>query len=123
MKRSLPADAEAEASVGSPPPLLDAHVLLRALQAVRDGDFAVRLPGDWTLLEGKIADCFNDIVVATQEMANELARVGQVVGKEGKTRQRMRFARPRGAWAEMQISYNTLIDDLVRPTTEMTESC
>ena len=121
MKRALPADAEGMASVGSPPPL-DPHVLLRALQAVRDGDFTVRLPGDWTLLEGKIADCFNEIVASTQEMAHELARVGQVVGKEGKTRQRMRFARPRGAWAEMQISYNTLIDDLVRPTTEMTRA-
>src|SRR5262245_20612156 len=96
--------------------------LLRALQAVRDGDFSVRLPGDWTLVEGKLADCFNDIVASTQEMAQELARVAQVVGKEGKTRQRMRFARPRGSWAEMQVSYNTLIDDLVRPTTDMTRA-
>ena len=71
---------------------------------------------------GKIADRFNDIVVANQEMARELERVGQVVGKEGKTRQRMRFARPRGAWGEMEVSFNTLIDDLLRPTTEVTRA-
>jgi hypothetical protein len=33
--------------------------LLRALQAVRDGDFTVRLPGDQTGIAGKVADTFN----------------------------------------------------------------
>ena len=73
------------------------RALLDALQAVADGDFSVRLPGDWTGVEGKIADCFNDIVAANQKMAKELARVGQAVGREGKTRQRMRFDRSDGA--------------------------
>ena len=104
------------------PDSLDRRALMTALQAVADGDFSVRLPGDWTGLEGKIADRFNDIVAANQKMAEELARVGQVVGREGKTRQRMRFARSGGAWGEMQVSFNTLIDDLVRPTTEVTRA-
>jgi HAMP domain-containing protein len=55
-------------------------------------------------------------------MAKELARVGQAVGREGKTRQRMRFDRSDGAWGEMQVSCNTLIDDLVRPTIEVTRA-
>ena len=63
--------------------------LLSALQAVRDGDFSVRLPGHWTGVEGKIADTFNDIVAANAKMADELERVGTVVGKQGKTRQRV----------------------------------
>ena len=75
----------------------DRRALLDALEAVADGDFSVRLPGDWTGLDGKIADRFNDIVAANQKMAEELARVGQVVGREGKTRQRMRFDRVRTA--------------------------
>ena len=62
------------------------RLVLASLQAVRDGDFSVRLPGDWTGLEGKIADTFNEIVAANQKMAQELKRVGQVVGKEGRTR-------------------------------------
>ncbi|MGC1786083.1 MAG: hypothetical protein WA718_05035, partial [Terriglobales bacterium] len=37
-------------------------VILASLQTMRDGDFSVRLPGNWTGLAGKIADTFNDIV-------------------------------------------------------------
>ncbi|TAH38144.1 MAG: response regulator [Planctomycetota bacterium] len=101
---------------------LDLNLLLAGLQAVRGGDFTVRLPGDWTGLEGKIADAFNDIVAANEKMARELSRVGQVVGKEGRTRQRARFHQSRGAWGEMETSINTLIDDLLRPTTEVTRA-
>jgi HAMP domain-containing protein/CheY-like chemotaxis protein/signal transduction histidine kinase len=96
--------------------------LLHALQAVRDGDFSVRLPGDWTGLEGKIADTFNEIVAANAKMAGELERVGRVVGKQGKTRQRVKFGRLSGAWGEMETSVNTLIDDLLWPTTEVTRA-
>ena len=96
--------------------------LLSALQAVRDGDFSVRLPGDWTGIEGKIADTFNEIVASNARMASELERVGTVVGKQGKTRQRVKFGRPTGAWGEMEASVNTLIDDLLWPTTEVTRA-
>src|SRR5215470_16337564 len=75
------------------PDVLDRQVLLGVLQAVADGDFSVRLPGHWIGLEGKIADRFNDIVASNQQMARELSRVGEVVGKHGKTQQRVRFAR------------------------------
>ena len=63
--------------------------LLRALQAVRDGDFSVRMPSDQTGLPGKLADTFNEIVSANQRMARELERAGQAVGKEGRTRHRV----------------------------------
>src|ERR1700722_8432027 len=69
----------------------DLSVVLAALQTMRDGDFSVRLPGSWTGLAGKIADTFNDIVGANQQMAQELNRVGQGVGKEGRTRERTQF--------------------------------
>src|SRR5919199_1352587 len=98
------------------------RVVLSGLQAMRNGDFSVRLPGDWTGLEGKIADTFNEIVAANQQMAQELQRVGQVVGKEGKTRERTRFHQSKGAWGEMEVSVNTLVGDLLRPTTEVTRA-
>src|ERR1700733_1942983 len=60
--------------------------LLQALQAMRIGDFSVRLPGNQTGLEGKIADTFNEIVAANERMARQLDHVGQLVGREGKTR-------------------------------------
>ncbi|HYC53961.1 MAG TPA: HAMP domain-containing protein [Candidatus Binatia bacterium] len=89
---------------------------------MRAGDFSVQLPGDWAGMNGKIADTFNDIVEANLKMSQELKRLGQVVGREGKTRQRARFDMHRGAWGEMEGSVNTLIDDLLRPTTEVTAS-
>src|SRR5207248_10109445 len=73
-------------------------------------------------LPGKIADTFNDIVAANQQMEEELKRVGQVVGKEGRTRKRAKFQESRGAWDEMEVSVNTLVEDLLRPTTEVTRA-
>ena len=55
--------------------------LLQALQAMRSGDFSVRMTGDHLGIEGKIADTFNEIVAANQRMAQQLERVGQVVGR------------------------------------------
>ena len=97
-------------------------VVLAALQSMRDGDFSARLPVGWTGLSGKIADTFNEIVATNQQMAQELTRVGQVVGKEGRTRERARFYQLRGAWGEMEGSVNTLVEDLMRPTTEVTHA-
>jgi HAMP domain-containing protein/CheY-like chemotaxis protein/GAF domain-containing protein len=96
--------------------------ILAGLQTMRDGDFSVRLPVAWTGLQGKIADTFNEIVAANQQMARELKRVGQAVGKEGKTRERTRFQQLRGSWGEMEVSINTLVEDLLRPTTEVTRA-
>src|ERR1700732_3744503 len=47
------------------------QALLYALQAMRFGDFSIRLPGDQTGLQGKIADTFNDIVAAKVDSAIE----------------------------------------------------
>src|SRR3984893_13410674 len=103
-------------------PAADLSVILAGLRTMRDANFAVGLPGSWTGLEGKIADTFNDIVAANQQMAQELKRVGQVVGKEGRTRERTRFHESRGAWGEMEVSVKTLVEDLLRPTTEVTRA-
>ncbi|MGA2906979.1 MAG: HAMP domain-containing protein [Terracidiphilus sp.] len=96
--------------------------ILQSLQTMKDGDFSVRLPVTWTGLPGKIADSFNEIVTANEQMALELKRVGQVVGKEGRTRERIRVEQRRGAWNDMEVSVNTLVEDLLRPTTEVTQT-
>ena len=75
--------------------------LLHALQAMQVGDFSVRMPGSETGILGKIADTFNEIVAANERMAQQLERVGQRVGKEGKTRQRVHFGSSTGAWGEI----------------------
>src|SRR5579884_2955174 len=101
---------------------VDLHQMLQALQTVRMGDFSVRLPSHGTGLAGKIADTFNEIVAANERMARQLEHVGQAVGREGKTRQRVKLALPHGAWGEMEDSVNTLIDDLLWPTTAVTQA-
>ncbi|HEY0182191.1 MAG TPA: HAMP domain-containing protein, partial [Rhodopila sp.] len=101
---------------------VDPHELLVALQAMRTGDFSVRLRTDQTGLAGKIADTFNDIVAANERMADQLELVGQVVGREGRTRQRVDFGLSNGAWGEMRSSVNMLIEDLLWPITEVTRT-
>jgi HAMP domain-containing protein/CheY-like chemotaxis protein/signal transduction histidine kinase len=100
----------------------DLTLILAGLQTMRDGDFSVRLPGSWTGLAGKVADTFNEIVAANQQMAQELKRVGQAVGKEGKTREHAKFRGSHGAWGEMEVSVNALVEDLLRPTNEVTRA-
>ncbi|MFL5033055.1 MAG: HAMP domain-containing protein, partial [Xanthobacteraceae bacterium] len=117
-----PVVTSANGDAGAAGESVDLHELLEALQAVRVGDFSVRLPGDRVGIAGKIADTFNEIVGTNQRMAQQLDRVGAVVGREGKTRHRVKFGLARGAWGEMEQSVNTLIDDLLWPTTEVTRA-
>jgi len=99
---------------------LDLNHLLYALQAMRVGDFSVRIASNQLGIEGKIADTFNEIVAANERMAKQLEQVGQIVGRDGKTRQRVRLGLSGGSWGEMESSVNTLIDDLLWPTREVT---
>jgi len=101
---------------------LDHQDLLDALNAMQSGDFSVRLPGSLTGVAGKICDAFNSIVAANERMAQQLEHVGEVVGRQGKTRTRVRFGLSDGAWADMEGSVNTLIDDLLWPTTAVTRT-
>ncbi len=100
----------------------DLNELLRALQAMRMGDFTVRMAAESTGLLGKIADTFNEIVTSNQHMARQLEQVGQLVGKEGRIRQRLRLGLATGSWGEMENSVNALIDDLLWPTIEATRT-
>src|SRR5262245_27626765 len=69
-----------------------AYELLHALQAVKVGDFSVRMAADQHGVLGKIADAFNEIAAANERMAQQLERVGQDVGRDGKIRRRVKFS-------------------------------
>ncbi|HKT20394.1 MAG TPA: HAMP domain-containing protein, partial [Stellaceae bacterium] len=101
---------------------LDVEELLRALQAMRVGDFSVRLPHDWVGIAGKVADTFNEIVAANERMSQQLETVGEAVGREGRISRRVQLGVSLGAWGEMEGSINALIDDLLWPTTAVTRS-
>src|SRR5256885_15387561 len=97
------------------PPTLERRALLRALRALKKGDFAVRMPLDMIGIDAEIAQAFNDVVELNQSIAEELARVCRDAGREGQINQRMRGAAAGGSWASQVDSVNELIGDLVRP--------
>ncbi len=99
--------------------ILDANQVLATLIAFKKGDFSVRMPVNQIGLAGKIADVLNDVFELNENMANELSRISTAVGKEGRIGQRASLAAGSGNWASCVESVNSLISDLVQPSTEI----
>ena len=97
----------------------DLQVLLRALQAARDGDFSVRLPGRRAGVVGEVSDAFNKLVAQQEQLTRELARVSRTIGREGRMTERAALPGGRAGWTASVEAVNSMIDDLVRPTTEV----
>ena len=122
MRKNAPIEHNGQLATAPKPGPLALRQILRCLTAVQKGTFSVRLPSDWTGLEGKIADALNEIIEANERMAKELKRVSRMVGKQGKISQRAAFSSAGGAWQGMEESLNSLISDLVWPTLEVTHT-
>src|SRR6266481_6659979 len=101
------------------PDIIDRRALLGALRAFRKGDFSVRLPMDLIGIDGEIAQTFNDVVEINEKVTDEIARIRDEVGREGQINERVKLPAASGSWADCVDSVNTLIGDLVRPTSEV----
>ncbi|HUX65189.1 HAMP domain-containing protein, partial [Sulfuricella sp.] len=77
------------------------------------------MPLDWIGIDGKIADTLNDIIALNDKASLGIDHISKVVGKEGKLATRIPLGSVGGAWARQIESVNTLISDLVWPSTEM----
>ncbi len=95
------------------------NVLLKTLTAFKRGNFSARMPVNQVGVAGKIADTLNEILDLNQKMVKEFARISRTVGKEGKIGQRASIGSVTGAWADCLESVNSLIGDLVQPSTEV----
>ncbi|MCM2252291.1 MAG: HAMP domain-containing protein, partial [Ramlibacter sp.] len=95
------------------------RAFLGALTDLKKGNFIAQLPQDWTGVFGKVADAFNDVVAENLRMSHELARLSRVVGKEGKIKERAFVPNASGFWRDSAESINSLIADLVHPTSEV----
>src|SRR5581483_9579340 len=95
------------------------RLLLRTLTAIKKGDFTARMPVEFTGTAGKIADTLNEILDMEERMTQEVERVANVVGKEGKLNQRAQIPSAGGSWTVICDSVNSLIGDLVQPTNEI----
>ena len=96
--------------------------VLAALMSFAGGDFTVRLPSEWTGVDGRIAQAFNQSISNAERLTTETARLSNTVGKEGRLTQRISAPGALGSWAEQVDCFNTLIDDLVWPTVEVTRA-
>src|ERR1051326_8101070 len=98
---------------------LDQKELLKVLAAFKRGDFSVRMPEDGVGVGGKIADTLNEILELNENMCREFERISRVVGKEGKITQRAAMGSNTSGWRSCVDSVNSLISDLVQPSTEV----
>jgi len=98
---------------------LDPRALYSVLADYQRGNFTVRMPDDRTGLAGKICDALNSTIERNERLVKELERLSTVVGKAGNVKQRAQLPSAEGAWSTAVESVNTLVSDLVQPTTEV----
>src|SRR3569833_288211 len=94
------------------------HRLLAGLRAVNAGDFTVRLTANGDPLMADIIDVFNSVTQKQGRLVEEISRVSTSVGREGKMRDRVSLQSAGGQWSQAVESVNSLITDLVQPTSE-----
>src|SRR5262245_58470299 len=87
---------------------VDMGVLLAALSALKNGNYSVRLPIEWTGLAGKVAEEFNEVAEQNERFAREAERLSRVVGKEGRITQRASMGDVSGFWRDSVDNMNAL---------------
>jgi HAMP domain-containing protein/CheY-like chemotaxis protein len=97
----------------------DLQELVDALRAARDGGVGIRLNGRKSGVLGDVAKAFNQLAERRERLTDELERVAKVVGREGRLTARIDFRGSKGSWRRSQEAVNSMIDDLVRPTIEV----
>ncbi|MET8570508.1 HAMP domain-containing protein [Streptomyces sp. NPDC004783] len=93
--------------------------LLAALVAMREGNFRKRLTVSGDGVMSEIAAVFNEVAARNLHLTGELARVRRMVGREGKLTERLETGACEGSWAAAIDNSNALVDDLVRPVSEV----
>ncbi len=91
----------------------------RALREAAAGNFGVRLPARRKDAIGSLEAAYNQLAARNAALEAELVRVAQIIGREGRMTERARVQGAEAGWARTIGSVNGLIDDLVRPTTEV----
>ncbi|WP_329532091.1 HAMP domain-containing protein [Streptomyces sp. NBC_01450] len=93
--------------------------LLAALVSMRDGNFRKRLTVSGDGVMSEIAAVFNEVADRNLHLTGELSRVRRVVGREGKLTERLESGACEGSWGAAIDASNALVDDLVRPVSEV----
>ncbi|MCX3059728.1 HAMP domain-containing protein [Streptomyces beihaiensis] len=93
--------------------------LLAGLVAMRDGNFRKRLTVSGDDVMAEIAAVFNEVGDRNLHLTGEISRVRRMVGREGKLTERLETGVCEGSWGAAIDASNALVDDLVRPVSEV----
>ena len=92
--------------------------LIEALSALMHGDFTKRLRSQDGVARD-VTEAFNGLALQLDASAREFSRVARVVGRDGDMTARVETRDWSGGWVVTGDSFNALIGDLVRPSTEV----
>ncbi len=97
----------------------DWQQVLAGLERLCRGDFGARLRLRGSGLPQEVANVFNELAERNQRLAREFVRVANLVGRQGRTAERVRTEGMEGSWAAVVHAHNSLIGDLVNALAEI----
>ncbi|WP_025273307.1 HAMP domain-containing protein [Haloglycomyces albus] len=92
--------------------------LAGALAQMEKGDFSIRLPRREGA-EGEVIDRFNAVIEQVDRQKRDIQLISRVVGRDGRWTSRLDIEHLDGDWKLTEEYLNELIDQLVRPTWEL----
>jgi HAMP domain-containing protein/CheY-like chemotaxis protein len=93
--------------------------LREGLRRLRDGDFSYRLGRSNDPDVAELFDLFDDVAALHSGLNDEIVRVSRTVGREGQMGERVSLAGATGGWGVTVDALNSLIADVLQPTTEV----
>src|ERR1700710_1219193 len=110
--------AAKQLNAGAPDDTARLGELAAALRRAGRGDLKVGLPRRCGTA-GEVADAFNEVVSLQERQNLDVRRISRIVGRDGRLTERLDAEGLAGGRADSVRSVNSLIDDLGRPTTEI----
>lgn len=92
--------------------------LAGALDRIAAGDLKIRLQHR-AGAAGEVIDRLNELAEIQQRSTRDILRIARVVGREGRMGERVDEEGYEGSWSDKIRAVNALIDDLVKPTSEI----
>ncbi|HEX2849381.1 MAG TPA: HAMP domain-containing protein, partial [Acidimicrobiales bacterium] len=97
----------------------DLEPLLEALRAATRGDTGIRLDARKRGFAGQLNKAFNELATVREKTTEEIGRVATAIGREGRLTERAETKGTNGTWRRSLDAMNAMIDDLSRPTLEV----
>src|SRR5215208_3277813 len=97
----------------------DLQALLDALRGGVRGERGLRLDTRKKGIVGDLHKAFNELTQTREKTTDEIVRLANTIGREGKLTERAAIKGAEGSWRASLDAVNSMIDDLSRPTLEV----